>query len=248
MKGTRKRKGAPVWHRVVGLGLLNIALPLALQAGIELFLSEVFHVRGGLKITRALPMPWTMAKDILRALAIREVSIIPLPSSMFEFILASATQVLQYYIHRYLHQSTTLPGGLHKSYAHSITAPYNFTALYDHPLPYILTTFLPIYLPSILFRTHILTHLLIISLTSLESAFPYSGYTNPPIMVNGMSRRRDAHMKSGGKGNFAPWGVMDWICGASVGGDVVGDAEEASGKWLDIRSGGTRRRSSRRRA
>ena len=149
-------------------------------------------------------------------------------------MLRISAQVLQYYIHRYLHQSRTLPARFHKSYAHSITAPYSFTALYDHPLPYILTTFLPIYLPSILFRIHILTYLLILSLTSLESAFTYAGYTTLPIMVNSMARRRDAHMKTGGKGNFAPLGVMDWICGTSIGENVVGDAKEAGAKWLDI--------------
>lgn len=193
-------------------------------------------------------MPWTMARDVLRALAIREVSS-SFKSPKGQSMLTISAQVLQYYIHRHLHQSCTLPACLHKSYAHSITAPYSFTALYDHPLPYILTTFLPIYLPSILFRTHILTHLLILSLTSLESAFTYTGYTNLPIMVNGMARRRDAHTKTGGKGNFAPWGVMDWICGTSFGGDVVGDAKEAGGKWLDSAgSGGPRVLGSRRRA
>lgn len=61
-------------------------------------------------------------------------------------------------------------------------------------------------------------------------------------MVNGMARRRDAHIKSGGKGNFAPWGVMDWICGTSVGGDVMEDVKQTSGKWLKSGSGGRKNR------
>lgn len=75
VKGGRKRKGRPLWWQVVGPSLLNIVISVALQAGMELLLTEVLHVRSGLKITRAFPMPWTMARDVLRALAIREVSI-----------------------------------------------------------------------------------------------------------------------------------------------------------------------------
>ena len=73
VRGGRKRKGAPEWYKVVGLGCLNIALSVKIQAGVEVLLTEVMGMRGGLRITRALPMPWTMAMDVLRALAIREV-------------------------------------------------------------------------------------------------------------------------------------------------------------------------------
>ena len=156
-------------------------------------------------------------------------------------------QVVQYYTHRFLHRTNTLPSRLHKSHAHSITAPYSFTAHYDHPLPYLFTTFFPIYLPSLLFRTHILTQVLILSITSLESAVAYSGYTNLPIMVNGMARRRNAHMKSGGRGNFGPLGVMDWICGTSVGGNIAEDVRETGGKWLSRQTESGRRRSTRTR-
>lgn len=156
-------------------------------------------------------------------------------------------QVAQYYTHRFLHRSNTLPSRLHKSHAHSITIPYSFTAHYDHPLPYIFTTFLPIYLPSLLFRAHILTHLLILSITSLESAFAYSGYSNLPIMVNELARRRAAHMQSGGRGNFGPLGVMDWICGTSVSGNIAEDMRETGGKWLGSQTENRRRRSTRTR-
>lgn len=75
VNGGWKRKGTPLWWQIVGLSLLNIAISIGLQAGIELLLTEVLHVRSGLKITRAFPMPWTMARDVLRALAMREVSV-----------------------------------------------------------------------------------------------------------------------------------------------------------------------------
>lgn len=75
VNGGRKRKGTPLWWQIVGLSLLNIAISVGFQAGIELLLTEVLHVRSGLKITTSFPMPWTMARDVMRALAIREVSI-----------------------------------------------------------------------------------------------------------------------------------------------------------------------------
>lgn len=84
VKGARKRKATPQWYQVVGLSMLNIAISVAIQAGIELLLTEVLHVRSGLKITRTLPMPWIMARDVLRAFAIREVSVLLVNSQTYE--------------------------------------------------------------------------------------------------------------------------------------------------------------------
>ena len=43
------------------------------------------------------------------------------------------------------------------------------------------------------------------------------------IMLPGMARRLDTHFIVKGQGNFAPWGVADWVLGTSVGDDVVDD-------------------------
>ncbi len=96
---------------------------------------------------------------------------------------------------------------------------------------------------------HLLTYLLLLALVSLEESLTLSGYSNiPGIMLGGFARRQDLHSESRGRGNFAPWGLMDWIHGTSVGGDVVEDIKdeaekhrvsERSGKaWNNAKEGG----------
>lgn len=67
-------------------------------------------------------------------------------------------------------------------------------------------------------------------------------------MLGGFARRQDMHSRGRGKGNFAPWGFMDWVHGTSIGGDVVDDikdeadkhhVKERSGRaWSDAKEGG----------
>jgi hypothetical protein len=98
-------------------------------------------------------------------------------------------------------------------------------ANYDHPICHLLHRFLPLYLPAITLRMHILTYLFLVVLFSLEETFVYSGYSILPstIMLKGMARRTDAHMMSEGDGNFGPLGVLDWIHDTTLGKDVVDD-------------------------
>lgn len=139
-------------------------------------------------------------------------------------------QILQYYIHRnVLHSST---GGTlahwHQTWHHSVTVPYSFVAAYDHPICYLIHRFLPLYLPAVALRFHIMTYLLLLALFSLEEVFTYSGSNILPstIMLKGMARRVDAHMMSQGKGNFGPLGVLDWVNGTTLGADVMDDLQE----------------------
>ncbi|KAI9738990.1 MAG: hypothetical protein M1818_005304 [Claussenomyces sp. TS43310] len=208
----RTRKGGPQWYYVVGLSLFNVCLGVAIQAGVEFILTQLLEVRSALKLTTTLPMPWSIAKDVARGLLLREI--------------------LQYYLHRILHPSSpNYLSNLHKSYHHSIIAPYSFASHYDHPLPYLFWRFLPTYLPCALFRVHLLTYLLLLSLISLEETLTLSGYTIiPGVMLGGFARRQDMHSQSQGKGNFAPWGLMDWLHGTSVGADVVDDMRDEAGK------------------
>jgi hypothetical protein len=142
-------------------------------------------------------------------------------------------KVMQYYIHRYLH-SPSAPKSIvrmHKSYYHSITAPYCFVAHYDHPLVHLLWRFVPIYLPAIAFRLHFLTYLLLVSVVSVEETLALSGYTViPGIMLGGIQRRQGQHSQFRGRGNYAPWGLMDWIHGTNIGSDVVDDLKDEAGK------------------
>ncbi|RDL41920.1 uncharacterized protein BP5553_01899 [Venustampulla echinocandica] len=212
VKRSAKRAG-PQWYRVIGLSIFNVLLATALQAGIELLFTKVLHARSALQVTTTLPLPWSIAKHVLRGLVLREV--------------------LQYYIHRFiLHpRQPNYLSRRHQSYFHTITAPYSFAAHYDHPASYILFRFIPTYLPSVIFRSHLLTYLLTLSITTLEETVSSSGYsTIPGIMLGGVARRQDIHSKCRGKGNFGPLGILDWIHGTSIGGDVAEDVIDEAEK------------------
>ena len=90
-----------------------------------------------------------------------------------------------------------------------------------------------------MFRTHLLTHLLILSIITLEETVTLSGYTTVPgIILGGVTRRQDLHSQGHGKGNFAPWGLLDWIHSTSLGPDVIEDVkDEAEKHHVKERSG-----------
>lgn len=46
------------------------------------------------------------------------------------------------------------------------------------------------------------------------------------FFLGGIARRIDTHLLSSGEGNFGPWGVLDWICGTTVGDTVEDDIRE----------------------
>lgn len=208
-RGSKSRKsGRSQWYHVIGLSLFNACLGVGIQSGVELLFTEVIGIRSALKVTTTLPMPWSILKGVGRSLVLREV--------------------LQYYMHRFiLHpKSPNYLSKLHSSYFHSISAPYSFAAHYDHPLPYLVWKFLPTYLPSILFRIHLLIYLLVLSIITIEETLTMSGYaTVPGIILGGIARRQDLHSEGQGMGNFAPYGLLDWVHGTGVGPDVTDDRE-----------------------
>ncbi|BAE64102.1 unnamed protein product [Aspergillus oryzae RIB40] len=81
-------------------------------------------------------------------------------------------------------------------------------------------------MPAMFFRFHMLTYLLYLTVISIEETFAFSGYSVMPtsFFLGGIARRMDMHLLSGAEGNFGPWGILDWICGTTVGGDE--DEEE----------------------
>jgi len=222
----RRRKRGPEWYTVIGLSILNVMLGAGLQGGFEFVLTEVLNLRSALQVTTTLPMPWTIAKGVAINFLLREVglSVITAPGAKL-----TSSQALQYYIQRFLlHPASPNPiSNLHNTYAHSVCAPYAFTSHYDHPIPWIFSRFLPTYFPSIVFRTHLLTHFIFLSLVTLEETITFSGYTSiPGILLGGIARRQDLHMESGGKGNFGAWGLLDWVHGTSLGNDVMDDMKD----------------------
>ncbi|KAB8271351.1 hypothetical protein BDV30DRAFT_213601 [Aspergillus minisclerotigenes] len=193
--------------KVAGWAILNILLGFAAQAAIEEVRTELFGMRSALRVTMKLPMPWEMVKDLLRGLLAREI--------------------LTYNIHRFiLHSPDYQVSKHHRKWYHSLRAPFPLTAHYDHPLAYLLSNFVPTYMPAMFFRFHMLTYLLYLTVISIEETFAFSGYSVMPtsFFLGGIARRMDMHLLSGAEGNFGPWGILDWICGTTVGGDE--DEEE----------------------
>ena len=43
------------------------------------------------------------------------------------------------------------------------------------------------------------------------------------FFLGGIARRTDMHLLMGARGNFGPWGVVDWILGTVVGDDSDDD-------------------------
>jgi sterol desaturase/sphingolipid hydroxylase (fatty acid hydroxylase superfamily) len=132
-------------------------------------------------------------------------------------LLTRRYKALQYLVHRHLLHppyATTL-SRLHHTWSHSLP-PTPITPHYDHPLPYLLTRFLPAYFPFIILRPHLITYLLFLTAISLLEAISLSGLQGLPWGLDSMSRRCEAHWLGGGRRSFADLGLADWIAGTGM--------------------------------
>ncbi|KIV97030.1 hypothetical protein PV10_00834 [Exophiala mesophila] len=201
-----KRKQVIRHFRIIGWSLLNIILSVAVQGCVEILFTQVFLIRSALRVTTTLPLPFGILKDITKGYLVREI--------------------LAYVFHRYLlHEQRNRLSHGHSTWYHSLSTPFPLSASYDHPASYLVRSFLPTYLPAVLFRFHLLTYIIYLTLVSVEETFAYSGYSTVPtnFILGGMARRTDTHVLCGGEGNYGPWGLIDWVMGSSVGDDVVDD-------------------------
>ncbi|KAI4188536.1 MAG: hypothetical protein LQ348_003911 [Seirophora lacunosa] len=197
------------WWKVALVSTANVLLGVAMQISVELAFTKILHIRSALKISTSLPLPWSIAVDLIRGLFLREI--------------------LSYFLHRYLlHHSDSPLTEYHMRWQHAIAAPYSFVANYDHPLAYAVRVFLPTYLPALLFRFHLLTYHMYLAIVSLEETFAYSGYDVLPsgLILGGIARRQERHLMGEGKGNYSCLGVCDFVAGTSLGEDVVDDVRE----------------------
>lgn len=195
--------------KILAWSILNTLIGVTIQSATELLFTRVFSIRSALRVTTTLPTPFAIGKDLLRGYLLREI--------------------LAYTLHRYILHPPAEPNilnSLHDTWYHAeITAPFPMSATYDHPAAYIVRSFLPAYLPAVIFRFHLLTYMVYTAFISLEETFAYSGYSTVPtnFILGGIARRTDNHVLCGGEGNFGPWGLVDWLMGTSVGGDVMED-------------------------
>ncbi|KAM5445492.1 hypothetical protein MaudCBS49596_007476 [Microsporum audouinii] len=207
-QGKKKKYGSSEL-KVAAWSICNLLLGIAVQGLVEFFLTRVLGVKSRLRVTTKLPLPWDIVKGVGRALILREI--------------------LQYIVHRYALHSWTPFQRLHNDWYHSTHTPYPLTAHYDHPVTYLLLRFLPTFLPAAAFRSHLLTYMLYLSIVSLEETFAYSGYKPMPtsFFIGGIARRVDLHLSHGGHGNYAPWGIMDWMFGTLIGDELEDEPLES---------------------
>jgi Fatty acid hydroxylase superfamily len=208
-RNTYARQNTLRLAKVFAWSVFNTLLGLIIQSATELLFTRIFSIRSALRVTTTLPTPFSIAKDLLRGYLLREI--------------------LAYTLHRFILHPPDRPNvlsNLHERWYHTeISAPFPMSATYDHPAAYLIRNFLPTYLPAVLFRFHLLTYMVYTAFISLEETFAYSGYSTVPtnFILGGIARRTDNHVLCGGEGNFGPWGLVDWLIGTSVGGDVMHD-------------------------
>lgn len=73
--GSKRRKSGKKVYKVAGWAVFNLLLSIAVQWGIEYLLTKVLGIKSALKVSTTLPMPWGIAKDLLKGMLSREVGL-----------------------------------------------------------------------------------------------------------------------------------------------------------------------------
>ena len=197
--------------RIGALALFNSVLLIAAE-GAASYTFMTLCGRPEFRTSTTLPFPWQIVKHVVILLVSREA--------------------LQYYIHRFILHGPNPIGQLHQSYAHHKPgAPFSLQLFTDHPLPLLLHRFVPLYIPGLFLRPHLLTYFLFIALVTLEETFAMSGYTIVPgIMMSGICQRTAIHYAGKGSANYGAYGVVDWAHSTSRGRDVLDDIRSEADK------------------
>lgn len=96
---------------------------------------------------------------------------------------------------------------MHKTH-HRFTAPVALASQYAHPLEHVAANTLPIVLPPLLLRSHVLTLWAFLAYQLVETATVHSGYD----FFRGLARKHDRHHERFDV-YFGGLGFLDWLHG-----------------------------------
>lgn len=172
-------------HQSVIVALRNQFMVTALH-GALVYAAYTQGMPPTLRVTVELPSILELARDYVFCLLGRE--------AMF------------YYSHRVFHWRP-LYKRIHKMH-HKFTAPVAFASQYAHPVEHIIANMLPIALPPLILRVHVVTMFIFLASMLIETSTVHSGYD----FLGGVARKHDRHHERFDV-YFGGIGVLDWLHG-----------------------------------